>query len=537
MEPISIEKSETQPARKFTQQEILAEHRERQQKRINIPEKQKKSSVQNVIITILLIVILSGAGFFGWFYWWTTYATFEYKLQPVVILDGQHVSPDDFLVPGENMERITAVFRNPAFRPSTGHQEVQLTLAMGWRAVETSAPLYILTTINKIEHEYATISPEMKPIDFLTNASIASGVPFDVRFVDEPMQLEDYPVGEHTLDLTLNGADFSVLLAVGDTTPPEAVSVSVAIKIGEEVKPEDFVTNITDASDHLPIQITYYETGPDIFGHDQIIAVKVEDYYGNYTVVHAGLTVQHNKEPPVIEGTGTMLITIGDPILYMQGVTARDDLGRDLTDMVIVDSSDVNQHEAGVYTVRYRVVDFTGLSFEIEETIHMLDVDMEFVNDEVDRVLEVIIKDEMTQMEQVRAIFNWVRSNVSYALNRDRPETSYEGAYRALRERRGNCYVFYSISELLMTRAGIPNMLIERIPGTPTAHRWNLVNPDGLGWHHYDSFPARYGAGSQMAFFTDSQAREFTRRMANLEERPMNNYYTFDPERYPEIVQ
>jgi len=537
MEPISVEKSETQPVIKFTQQEILSQRHEWQQKRINIPEKQKKNPVRNVIITVLLVIVLSGVGFFGWFYWWTTHATFEFKLQPIVILEGQHVSPDDFLVPGENLDRVSAVFRNPSFRPSVGYQDIQLTLAAGWRAVETSAPLYILSAVNKIEHEYAKISPDMKPVDFIANASVANGVPFDIRFVEEPMLLEDYPVGEHILNLTLNGAPFRVLLTVEDTTPPEAVPVSVAIKIGEEVSPEDFVTDITDASDHLPLQITYYEAEPDVFGHDQIILIKVEDYYGNYSVVHAGLTVQHNKEPPVIEGTGTILVTIGDPILYLRGVTAHDDLGRDLTDMIIVDNSSVNQHEAGVYTVLYRVVDFTGLSFEIEETIHMLEIDMEYVNDEVDKALEGIINDDMTQLEQVRAIFNWVRSKVSYALNRDRPETSYEGAYRALREHRGNCFVFYSISELMLTRAGIPNMLIERIPGTPTAHRWNLVNPDGLGWHHYDSFPARYGAGSQMAFFTNTQAREFTRRMANLEERPMSNYYTFDPDLYPEIVQ
>jgi len=88
----------------------------------------------------------------------------------------------------------------------------------------------------------------------------------------------------------------------------------------------------------------------------------------------------------------------------------------------------------------------------------------------------------------------------------------------------------------MFTRAGIPNMLIERIPGTPTAHRWNLINPDDLGWHHYDSFPVRLGMGIQMAFFTDTQAAEFTEQIAGFTDRPVENYYTYDPLLYPEIV-
>jgi hypothetical protein len=95
---------------------------------------------------------------------------------------------------------------------------------------------------------------------------------------------------------------------------------------------------------------------------------------------------------------------------------------------------------------------------------------------------------------------------------------------------------FFSISEIMLTRAGIPNEQIDRIPGTPLRHRWNLVNPDDLGWHHFDSFPSPFGVGRQKAFFTDSQAEEFTHQFATREENPMNNYYTYDPSLYPTIV-
>jgi len=532
-----VKKVETDGSGRYEQQQaFVQQQQEWLQKHMYNPEKKKTRSAQRVIIAILLFIIMSGVGFFGWYYWWTTYASFEYNLHTIVILEGMPLDPNDFLIPGENNDRISAVYRNPMFKPSVGYQSAPLTLIMGWRVVEASAPLYILTPVNQIIHEFTESGQELKPTDFIIDELNGAGTLYDVQFIDEPMPLEDYPVGEHTLHLTLNNKPFNVSLIVEDTTAPEAVPVDLDIKIGEDVRPEDFVTDVSDASDDLPILITYYETEPNVFGHDQIIAIKVEDHYGNYTVVHAGLTVQHNRAPPVIEGTDTIIINIGDPILFLQGVTAHDDFGRDLTERILIDNSDVDRNEVGVYTVRYTVVDFTGQSFETSETVHVLDINMELVNEEVDRALARIITEDMTQMDQVYAIFRWVRSNVSYALNRDRPETAYEGAYRAIRERRGNCYVFYSISEIMMTRAGIPNMLIERIPGTPTAHRWNLVNPDGMGWHHYDSFPSRLGVGIQLAFFTDSQATEFTHRIATHAERPAENYYTYDPSLYPEIV-
>jgi len=535
-ERISARKSAARNARKSTKSN---EQRPGQNENTNGQDRPKKRSSQNVIITVVLIIILSAASFFGWYYWWTTYATFDYKLHPIVILEGQHIEPGDFLAHGENFQRVTAVYRNPVFRPTPGKQEVQLTLTMGWRIVDASTTLYVLTPLSVLEHEFAEVRPELNAADLVLNTDAAADTSFDLHFAEEPKLLEDYAVGEYNLRLSLNGVAFDVPLVVADTIAPEAVPVDNDIMIGEELRPEAFVTGVSDASDHLPILITYYGEEADAFGRDQNISVKVEDYYGNYTVVQAKLTVKHNTEPPVIEGTDTVLSMVGDPVMYLQGVTAYDDFGRDITERVTVDSSDVDQYTIGVYTVTYRVEDFTGLSFEVEEKVHVLDLDIDVVNEEVDKILEDIIEEDMTQLEQVHAIFSWVRSNITYALNRDRPETAYEGAYRALRERRGNCYIFYSISELLLTRAEIPNMLIERIPGTSTRHRWNLINPDGLGWHHFDSYPypMRLGLGIQRAFFTSSQALEYTRMISNLDERPMPDYYTFDPSLYPPIVQ
>jgi len=476
-------------------------------------------------------LILSIAALGVWFYWWTTYATFEYRLQPVVILEGQHVSPDDFLYPSADMEEVGAAFLNTRFSQAAGLQNVPLTLTLGWRSLDTVASLYVLTHVDQITTEFTVESPDLIPLDLLTNAGIAHNVPFDVHFTEQPLPLAEYPVGEYILHLALNDAAFEVRLNVTDTTAPTATAVNKTIRIGEEVKPEDFVTDIFDAS---PIASVTFVDEPNIFAKsDQIVEVAIEDEYGNSEVFAAALTIILNQAPPVIEGTQTIESLKGNPIMYRQGVTAHDDFGRELD--FEVDSSMVDQHEEGKYTVTYKAVDFTGLSTEIEVTVLVINVDPEEVNERVDEILASILTDGMSQVEELKAIHTWVRRNVSYSASMGGPQSVYEGAYRALRDRRGNCYIFYSISDILLTRAGIPNMKIVRIEGTPTRHLWNLVNPDGLGWYHFDSLPTRFAFTSQMYMFTASDAKRYSRQLTEVHGSP--NFFTYDPDLYPEIVE
>jgi len=476
-------------------------------------------------------LLLSIAAFGVWFYWWTTYATFEYRLQPVVILEGQQVSPNDFLYPSEEMEEVSAAFLNTRFSQAAGLQSVPLTLTLGWRSLDTVASLYVLSPIEQITTEFKVECPDLIPVDLLTNAGIAHNVPFDVRFTEQPLPLADYTVGEFTLHLALNDAAFEVRLNVVDTTAPTATAVSKTILVGEEVTPEHFVTDIDDAS---PIASIEFVEEPNVFAKsDQIVEVAIEDVFGNREVFAASLTIILNEADPVIEGTGKIESPKGKPIMYRQGVTAYDDFGRELE--FEVDSSQVNQHEEGQYTVTYRVVDYTGNSTEVTETVLVINVDPDEINAKADEILGDILKEGMTQVDQARTIHRWVRGYLRYAPSRGGPQSVYEGAYRALHDRRGNCYIYYSLSEVLLTRAGIPNMKIVRIEGTPTRHLWNLINPDGLGWHHFDSLPTRFPFNSQMYMFTASEAARYSRQYTEIHGSP--HFFTYDPDLYPEIVE
>jgi len=382
--------------------------------------------------------------------------------------------------------------------------------------------------------EYRTPGPDLKPQDFIANLEALGDAPIDIRFVYEPLPLDKYNVGEHKIFLALNDELFIVHMDVVDTTPPTADPIDVESPVGAAVSAGDFVTNVFDHSEIVGFE---FVNEPDILAHQmQDIEVRITDYFGNSAVFKSKLTILLNDTPPVIEVTGRITARRGNPILFLQGVTAHDSFGRDLTDDILVESSSVDRDTVGEYEVIYSVTDATGLETSITVAVQIVNVDVDAVNREVDAVLVEIINDGMTQLEQVKAIHRWVRTNLSYASSTIEPENTYEGAYRALRDRRGNCFNYFSLSEVMLTRAGILNLRIDRIPGTSTRHRWNLVNPDELGWHHFDTTPVRsMNFGSQTAFFTDSEARSFTTRIQN--ELGTRNFYTYDPDLYPKISE
>ncbi|MCL2819330.1 MAG: DUF5011 domain-containing protein [Oscillospiraceae bacterium] len=500
------------------------------------PNVQKKpgSKAKNIAIILLSFLVVSIASFIGWYYWWTEYATFDYELLPVVVLQGQNVNANEFLYPNDNMSRISATYRNSGFISTPGQQEVNITLTRGWRTVDAVATLHILAALSRLDVEFAEAAPELKPIDLIANPSDAAGVPFNVSFTEPPLALNEYSVGVHALRLELNNAPFEVPLNVVDTTPPAARALSIERIAGDTVSPEDFVDDVFDASGNVTIE--YYDKEPNMkVGYNQIIEILLTDIYGNSTVINSELTVKLNQSKPIIEGAEDIVHFVGSSIIYSRGLTATDDFGRDLTDEIVIDSSGVDLNTVGVYTVRFSVTDMSGLKSDvIEVEVHVLDIDIDYVYQRVDAALQSIFWNGMTQRQQVQAIFNFVKNTITYA-PAGRPATAEEGAYRALIDRRGNCYNYYSLSAVMLDRAGIPNQRIERIPGTPTRHRWNLVNPDDLGWHHYDSVPNNLGYGRNLAFFTETQAEEVTRLKAEL--TGIHNYYTYNKADYPEVVR
>lgn len=138
-----------------------------------------------------------------------------------------------------------------------------------------------------------------------------------------------------------------------------------------------------------------------------------------------------------------------------------------------------------------------------------------------DDILERIIKPKMSKREIVYEIYKYVLNNVAYTGSSEKGDVIKE-AYRAMKYRAGDCFTYYSLSEVLLTRAGIDNMMVTRVGGK-TEHYWNLINC-GDGWYHFDATP--HAVPVETFMMTDERTEELTKRFGR-------NYYVFDRSKYP----
>ncbi|GHV32966.1 hypothetical protein FACS18949_05710 [Clostridia bacterium] len=148
-----------------------------------------------------------------------------------------------------------------------------------------------------------------------------------------------------------------------------------------------------------------------------------------------------------------------------------------------------------------------------------------YVYEKADAALGRIITADMTDYKKVKAIHDWVRNNVSYTSSGAK-DGVIDGAYNAFKLAKGDCYTFYAVSEVLLTRAGIENQAVERVGGN-THHYWSLIKLDGK-WYHFDATP--YKVWFDGAKFTENQAEAYT-------EARGNNYYTYDKSLHPTVTQ
>jgi len=487
----------------------------------------KKIAIVSTVTAVVLIGIAVALFIF------LSNPAFSVPVNNVLVLEGHEPNPQDFLSLAHSPQ-TTVEIRNldDINWNEPGEVQVQLRLRQdgSLRSAREQATVYIITPPTHLEVEVGTPAHDL-PDHWLVlaeNLPQLNSIHFDLQG-NLPEDIT-YSTGQFGIEVSLGGVTVPVQLTVIDTTPPTATPVNVTLPMNQMPEPEAFVTDIFDHS--LPVSIEFVAE-PDVFQDgDQTVEILLTDRYGNSTVIASTFTVEPNTVPPTIYGVQNLYLMVDSAAMFRRNITAEDAFGRPID--FTVDSSQVDIATLGVYTIIYRAEDAWGLYTEVTAEVTVVGVDPEDVRERAQRILDNILRDDMTQVEQARAIFNWVNWNIAYTASFEH-RSVYESANQALTHRRGNCFVFYSISEVMLTLVGIPNMRVDRADVQPgqSRHAWNLINPDGLGWHHFDSTPSRVNINRFM--FTQTQAEEFTARTQR--ETGTRNYFHIDLDLYPEIVR
>lgn len=169
-----------------------------------------------------------------------------------------------------------------------------------------------------------------------------------------------------------------------------------------------------------------------------------------------------------------------------------------------VDTSKINWNKEGIYKVYYTAKDKAG---NVGKTYAKVQVYIPGSAENVaDEVLSSVIKKKWSDEKKLRAIYRYTKQHCSYVDNGTHKNWR-NAALRGIRYQSGDCFTYYSVAKLLISRAGIYNLTVTRYPVSSSHHWWNLVYVRG-GWYHLDTTPRQ--RDGKFCLVTDAQLRSYS---------------------------
>ncbi len=409
--------------------------------------------------------------------------------QNVTLGRGETCEADAFVTNIVDATEVTVSYKKEPDFSKMGRQQVEVVLKdLGQNETIIVAELIVAPVLREVLVEAGSEAPAISEFvidgvkgEFVTDiTTVDYSIPADIPVIIK--------VDENTYDTTMR---------IADTIAPVVEVQNVEGYLNVPYKAEDFILSVEDVTEVT----AEFTKEPDTSKEgEQQVTIRVTDAGGNETVKEAKIIISKDTEAPVINGVNDIYVVIGGTVSYKNGVKVTDNCPQGLD--LKVDNSSVNLSVAGTYPVTYIAKDMAGN--ETTATANVIVKEQKYSEDEVnalaDKVLAKIIKDGMTPYEKVEAIYYYIRRNVGYISHSDKGNW-VQGAYEGLVDRQGDCYVFACTAKVLLTRAGITNMDIEKIPAK-TRHYWNLVDI-GEGWYHFDTTPRKDGT----IFFMWDEAR------------------------------
>lgn len=436
------------------------------------------------------------------------------EARAVNLVLGQTCEVEDFVESYQDETEVTISFRDhaPDFS-KPGSQNVELELVdLGENLTTLQTTLYVSPAVSELTMEAGDAFPA------LSEFVLAEGTS---RFVtDLGASIDPSTPGDYEVVTCVDEVEGTTILHVVDTKAPVVITQDVESYAYVTRIPEDFISEVADETQVVCSFVT--DPALDRIGTQQV-QVCVTDAGGNETIAQSSLTLLADEEAPVITGVKDLTVFVGIPFSYKKHVTVTDNCMEQLDFQIENTSVDVNT--PGTYPIAYVATDAAGNETRVEATVTVCE--QKYSEDEVnalaDEVLASILKEGMTDYEKTEAIFNYIVSHVGYINHSDKGNW-IQGAYEGLAKKQGDCYVYACISKVLLTRAGIENMDIEKIPAK-SSHYWNLVNL-GTGWYHFDTTPRRPDH-PRIFMWTEDQLMDYSNR-----HRGSHNY---DHSQYPEV--
>ena len=327
----------------------------------------------------------------------------------------------------------------------------------------------------------------------------------------------------------ITAADAKVTVVFDDVAPHLEGVADIQQYLGWEI---DFMENVT-ATDNLDtsidIEVDTSEVNMKKAG-EYTVRYIATDTSGNKTAEMAKVTIVEDVAGPQILGVNKKLSMYqGRTMSYRSGVIVEDDYAENPT--LTIDSTQADLTVPGQYTIIYKATDDVGNETVVETTLTVKQQPSSYVEDSVvyekaDEILAKILKDGMTQKEQIEAIAKWFKSNCSYVSYSDKTDRM-QAAYRMMTRKYGDCFNYYAAFSVMMERLDIPQIHVERSRNSVrrTRHYWSMVSLDGGETYYHVDVSPHYSFSIKTVLVTDATLKKCNRYLAG--------YYTMDPGLYP----
>lgn len=437
------------------------------------------------------------------------------ELKTVDLYESRAVEPQEFIKQINDATNVSVAYKATPDFNKAGNQEVTLLLQ---DSAGNKSELTGKLRISKVK-EIVKVDVTSKDID--VEAFLKEKSDLSIASLLEPLSLPD-KMGVYPAKIKINDTVYDSSIELTDMVPPTATAVNQTIWQNDEIEASLFVTDIVDLTS---VTASFAEQPDFSKPGDQTVKILLTDEGKNETVIQAILTVKEDTEPPAIYGVKDNTIYINNPVSFKRDVFVYDN--RDGEISVTVDSSQVNQKQAGAYKVIYTATDSSGNTStkEATYTVKELSVSMDELVRLADEVLAKITTPDMTLREKAWQIYEYVNKHLTYTGYSDKTDWVKE-AYNGITNAVGDCFTYFAMSEILLDRIGMQTMRVERLtkPGE-NKHYWHLVNY-GEGWYHFD---ACIHIPKLVSFMlTDAEMDAFSARVGKD-----NYYYRFDKSNYP----
>lgn len=433
------------------------------------------------------------------------------------------VSPEEFLQEIRDLTKTTASFAETVDFSRWGWQDVDIVVTdEGNNETRVSVRAHILdrNVITYLERERnQPVAPE--------NLFVDGTAPGEYTLEPTLDTIDFGEFGHHNIQMHIHEDIYTIDIYVCDRVAPVGtVPESYDWWTGTPLEAARLVSNIQDDSEvtvFFKEELDYSKAGT------VPVTVVLRDAFDNQTEYTSTLVLAEDTQAPAITVSGDLHISIGENANYYSGVSAVDNKDGEVKPQV--DKSQVNEGVEGSYTVTYTARDSSGNTATQTRTVVVSKERTveDKLNEQVQAILGKIITPGMSQREKARAIYDWTHNNIGF-VNHTEERDWRKNALDGIKQRQGDCFTYFAVSKALLTAVGIDNLDITRSKNSTrtSPHYWNLVNL-GDGWYHFDACRVRANPPLQGFMFTDTYAEQFS---ANQ----VSGYFTYDKEKYPDIV-